>query len=289
MTKKYYKTEEKKISRWITDRSEGVMELAGSDPGPVSVILAGVHGDEICGVKALEKVLPVLRIDRGKVFFIIGNPASVRRGVRFLDNDLNRMFRDDKMLRKEEKRGYEYERARFIKKYLDQAGALLDIHASSISRSRSFIICEKNAFSIAKHIPVKSVVSGFDRAEPGGADYYMNMKGRVGICLECGGRDGVSSSETARQSIYSFLRAVGHIGSRVRNYKQSYKKINTIYLARTDNFVLAKQFMDFERIRKGQIIGTDGKKDVIASDDCFIIFAHSRNNRGEEAFLLGRS
>ena len=37
---------------------EEITQLTGKEKGPASIILAGVHGDEKCGVEALKKILP---------------------------------------------------------------------------------------------------------------------------------------------------------------------------------------------------------------------------------------
>ena len=51
--------------------------IEGSNPGPTSVILAGIHGNEPCGIIAFERILPSLKINSGKVIFEIGNPLAI--------------------------------------------------------------------------------------------------------------------------------------------------------------------------------------------------------------------
>jgi succinylglutamate desuccinylase len=104
--------------------------IKGALPGPTSVIMAGVHGNEYCGIKAIEKVLPILenKIVRGQVIFLLGNPLAVEENKRFIDSNLNRMFKNTRS--KYEAHSYEYHRAKFIMSVLDNADALLDLHST---------------------------------------------------------------------------------------------------------------------------------------------------------------
>ncbi len=266
---------------------EEIIEVVGEIRGPTSIILAGVHGDEVCGVLALEKILPTLKIERGRVFFAYGNPQAIEKNKRFVEANLNRMFEDDSLPSELDRKSYEYKRAQYLKSYLRQADALLDIHASFTKSSKSFVICEGNAQEIVKYLPIDLVVSGFDKIEPGGTDYFMNSLGKMGICVECGYLGDSQSQQVAEESIFAFLKARGHLtGDRIMR-KQAYARMYSLYRTRTDQFVLLKPFIDFEEVTKNQRIGTDGSEEVLAKRPGIILFARNREKIGEEAFLLG--
>ncbi len=265
-----------------------IVELVGEKFGETSLILVGVHGNEKCGIEALDQILPTLKIKRGRVLFAKGNPRALKADTRFVEQNLNRMFIDTRDLSSEVKESYEYKRAQFLKKYLDQADVLLDIHASSISESKPFLICEKNAREITKYLPIKLAVSGFDEFEPGGTDYYMNKIGKIGICVECGYLGDPNSTELAKQSILEFLKIRGHIAGEVISRNQNNIQIYKKYSSKTNKFRLAKSFADFEVISNNQLIGTDGAEEIRAPEKSLILFAHNCDKTGEEAFLLAR-
>jgi succinylglutamate desuccinylase len=268
---------------------EKIIKIKGSTKGPTSIILAGVHGNEKCGILALKKIIPSLKIERGQVFFGYGNPQAIKKNIRFIDSNLNRIFKDGDLLSTADKHSYEYKRAQYLKKYLDRADALLDIHASHTPNSIPFIVCEKNAKEIVKYLPVDLIVSGFDKIQPGGTDYYMNKIGKISVCVECGYFEDSKSTQIAEKIIYAFLKARGHIINNNTPRKQSHIKISSIYTTKTNAFKLTKQFKDFEKITKGQLIGIDGKKEVLTKQTGVILFARNRNQAGEEAFLLGKN
>ncbi len=264
-----------------------VIEIIGDKSDLVSIVLVGVHGNEKCGITALENILPDLKIYRGKVFFIYANPEAISKNVRYTETNLNRMFKPDNLISDSDKQSYEYDRAQFLKTYLDQAEALLDVHASFTPASQRFAICENNAVGIIEYLPVNLIVSGFDEIEPGGTDYYMNNQGKIGICVECGYLDDPTSTEVAESSIINFLKARGHLDNNLPVSAQEHVRMNTLYLSQTNSFTLSQDFADFSRLTAGELIGYDGEQEIRAEKDCFILFARHTTKTGEEAFLLG--
>jgi len=267
---------------------DGIIEILGPESGPQSIILAGTHGDEACGIRALERIIPSLKIKRGRVFLGYGNPRAIERNIRFTETNLNRMFKEDALLSEKEKKSYEYGRSRFLMGYLDRSGALLDLHASFVPKSRAFIICNDNARETVKYLSPDTVLSGLDDIEPGGTDCYMNRSGKMGICVECGYLGDGSSVDRAEEAVIGFLAARGHIEADAKIYpSKSHIKAYKLYITKTDSFVLSKNFEDFETILKGGSIGMDGKEEVKAVKDSIILFARDRKAKGEEAFVLG--
>ena len=265
-----------------------IIELNGTQPGPTSMILVGVHGNERCGVEAIEQLLPTLTIQKGKVIIVYGNLRAIEQDVRFTETNLNRMFKPDDQLTDDEKNSYEYSRAQFLKQYLDQVDVLLDVHASFTPVSKRFVICEKNSKDITQYIPVSTVVYGFDAIQPGGTDYYMNTIGKIGICIECGYLGDPNSTEVAKESIVAFLQSMGHIEGRIEIQQQQTIQITTMYMTKTDNFVLTKKFDDFEEVKRGKVIGIDGVEEIKAEYDGIILFTRNRERLGEEGFLFGK-
>jgi predicted deacylase len=115
----------------------------------------------------------------------------------------------------------------------------------------------------------------------------MNEKGKIGICVERGHIADPRSIKLAERGILSFLKTRGHIAGKEQPTNQVHIIMKTIYLTKTDRFVLKKHFKNFETVSMGQIIGYDGGKEVVAKKEGIILFAHSRDKIRSEAFLLG--
>ena len=80
-------------------RAEGVLEIdppAGHDSGFDLLLSAGIHGDESAPVELLGRLLHDIAACRlqpsARLLLVLGNPAALRRGERFVECDLNRLF-----------------------------------------------------------------------------------------------------------------------------------------------------------------------------------------------------
>jgi len=146
-----------------------------------------------------------------------------------------------------------------------------------------FAICEKPFFKIAEQLPVKIISSGFTKMEPGGSEGYMFQNNKIGVCIECGNHISDLSDQNAIDAIYTFIANFNMID------KPAPQKVNVDFIYKTKiNFKPIKYFKDFEPIKKGNIIGYDGSKKVIAKSNGFILFVVSRRTSNKEAFLLGK-
>ncbi len=76
-----------------TDYASPWVEMSGSQPGPAVLLEAGIHGSEIAGVIALDRLLPRLDVHSGRVvIFPRMNKPAVDAVKRFLEVDLNKVF-----------------------------------------------------------------------------------------------------------------------------------------------------------------------------------------------------
>jgi len=70
------------------------VETVGDGPAQIAVI-GGIHGDEPCGVHAVETLLQEDPDLERAVKFIIANEAAIDADTRYVDEDLNRAFPGD--------------------------------------------------------------------------------------------------------------------------------------------------------------------------------------------------
>ncbi len=262
----------------------------GKNPGNTVTIMGGVHGNEVCGIEAVQKAMSI-EIKRGKVYFILANLKAMELGVRQTDANMNRVFRPFQKLSEKEKRSYEFKRAEEIKPFLNESVALLDVHSSSSKKSIPFIICEPHSFHIAKMLPFPIRSHGWDYIEEGGTDYFVNnnpQKGN-GICVECGYHKDPEAPKRAYDSIVTFLKIMDLIsGKEELKEMKNQREIHAHYIYKTQkNFTIDREFADFEPIMKGKFLGYDGQTPIFAKSDGVIIFAKNCKESGEEAFILG--
>ena len=70
--------------------------IDGSKNSPTVIIFAGIHGNEIAGVKASKIVLHKIKENnisfKGNLFMLLGNMNAINKDIRFEDVDLNRIW-----------------------------------------------------------------------------------------------------------------------------------------------------------------------------------------------------
>lgn len=258
-------------------------------PGLNLVIMAGVHGDEKCGLEAFNIILQSFQPISGRITFIIGNPKAVAVNRREFEANLNRMFRPDKSITDQEKEAYEYKRARELMPILANADALLDIHSSTTKQTVPFIICEKQSYACVQYLPAKVVVSGIDALHPTGTDAFVNQSGGLGICIECGNHDDAAATEVAILAIKNFLDYFGSIDKKLKHIPAEKRFIQADWIYKNEGvFTLGREYREFEKIQKSEVIGFDGDKEIKAPYDGVILFPHNRTEVNTEAFLFGK-
>lgn len=257
--------------------------------GPNLVIMAGVHGDERCGVVAVREAMSMYTITRGRVTWIIGSPKAVSNSRREYQTNLNRMFRNDSLLSDFEKQTYEYIRSRELMPILAEADALLDLHSSTTPDTIPFVICEPHSYQTVQSLPVGVVVSGIDLLHPTGTDAYVNQMGGQGICVECGSHNDPQAVVVASEAIRRFLTVFGVIQREgdVGQLVQRYIKADQIYKNKSE-FILAKNFPEFALVNQGEVIGYDGGREVRVDRAGVILFPQNCTEQGREAFVLGK-
>ena len=251
-----------------------VIEKRGEKGGKTAVILAGVHGNEICGVKAFDKIIPSIKIKSGKVFFIYSNLEAIRQDKRFVEENLNRRFLPES---KKVSQTLESKTAEEIKPYLDEADFLLDVHASNSLNSIPFVISDKNSLELANAMPCDIVSLGWDSFQEGSTDYYMHLNNKGGICFESGSVKDLKSITRAENAIINFLSGLELIdGAKKRIDKKKYFNIISIYKNPKYSFQKSRDFTDFEILKRRTWIGTEGSKKIFLDANLAVLFVRSR-------------
>ncbi|MBC7574167.1 MAG: succinylglutamate desuccinylase/aspartoacylase family protein, partial [Herminiimonas sp.] len=75
----------------------GMLRLTPAAAAPLRLLISvGVHGNETAPIEMMAAVLDALRQSPDSLavdlLIVVGNPAAVARGTRFIDADLNRLF-----------------------------------------------------------------------------------------------------------------------------------------------------------------------------------------------------
>jgi len=81
---------------WLAEGALEITPSATRDQGGDLLLSAGIHGNETAPIELLDRL--VQRIARGelkpaaRILILLGNPEAMRRGERYLEQDINRLF-----------------------------------------------------------------------------------------------------------------------------------------------------------------------------------------------------
>ncbi|MDB6047437.1 MAG: astE [Pseudomonas sp.] len=112
--------------RWLSEGALEVRPAQGQDSGTDLLLSAGIHGNETAPIELLDLLLRDIArgdlVPRVRILFLFGNPEAMRRGERYVEQDVNRLFNG----RHEQTSGFEALRACELERLADSFFSLPD-------------------------------------------------------------------------------------------------------------------------------------------------------------------
>lgn len=82
--------------RWLSEGALEVRPAQDRDNGMDLLLSAGIHGNETAPIELLDELIrSIARSElqpRARILFLFGNPDAMRRGERYVEQDVNRLF-----------------------------------------------------------------------------------------------------------------------------------------------------------------------------------------------------
>jgi succinylglutamate desuccinylase len=82
--------------RWLGEGALEVRPAEGQDNGMDLLLSAGIHGNETAPIELLDELLHGIASGdikpRARILFLFGNPEAIRKGERYIEQDVNRLF-----------------------------------------------------------------------------------------------------------------------------------------------------------------------------------------------------
>ncbi|AKS08516.1 succinylglutamate desuccinylase [Pseudomonas trivialis] len=123
--------------RWLSEGALEVRPPQARDNGGDLLLSSGIHGNETAPIELLDRLLHgIARGEikpRNRILFLFGNPEAMRRGERYLELDVNRLFngRHEKNIGPEAMRAAELEQlARSFFSVPDRSRLHYDLHTA---------------------------------------------------------------------------------------------------------------------------------------------------------------
>lgn len=178
---------------------------------PEVAVVGAVHGDEPCGARAIERLLELdPPVDR-PVALIVANEEALERGVRYVDEDLNRAFPGDPQGETHESRLAHRLRAQL------QDCVTLSMHSTQSHATPFAIVREVDALAraVCPHLSITAVVESAGFSEGRLIDHAEVIE------VECGLQGSRAAADNAFQLVREFLGAVGALRNPVSRSDRS--------------------------------------------------------------------
>lgn len=306
-----------------------IHQFAGLQPGPRLVILGAVHGNEVCGTRAITRLLSelesgALQIERGTLTLVpVTNPLAYQRGQRQGDRNLNRNLRPNS-----EPQDFEDRIANVLCPLLAAHDVLLDLH-SFHTPGQPFVMLgprdnqgglEPFAHAaeeerLAAHLGVTRIVEGWldtyalgvarrrerypdanplllDEAYGIGTTEYMRSCGGYGVTLECGQHEDPAAPDVAWHAICQTLALLKLADLPLAAPAAEFEILrlqDVTDLEHADDR-FAHPWSSFDCVAAGDVIGQRRDGETVKAErEGFILFPNPRALPGNEWFYFAEA
>lgn len=291
----------------------------GQLEGPTVICIAGLHGNEPAGVLALEEVFDQLTGARlpfkGELIGVAGNLNALHEGVRFVEEDLNRMWQPGGIRELisqgdgSQARAYEQqERSELVKAFVescrkkDSPVYFMDLHTTSAEGSPFITIADtlRNR-RFTDNFPVPRIL-GIEEQLDSTLLNYINELGFISVGFEAGQHESPASIENSAAAIWIMLLNAGCIDSgdipgiesHITTLRRAARGDCSVYEVRyrhdvngEEGFSMEPGFTNFQEIKKGQLLAHDLDSEI-RSPEGGKIFMPLYQKQGSDGFFIIR-
>ena len=278
----------------------GVVRIDSQVAGPRVVMVSGVHGDEVSGIHAIEKLVfdffaGTRTLLRGTLTLVRANEAAIAAERRYVQHNMNRMFRDG-YGPEIDQTSYEFRRTQELKPLLEACDYFLDFHSAPIADT-PFLVVEQWALEFYRHLGIGKIMTGWSKfsagAIGGDAENYANAHGAISATLESGSHFDKSSNDMAYAAALSLLSLLAMIESKERPLSPDDTVVVDMYSVVTkdfDDFAYAGEARNFKFVPEGEPFAYQNGKYVTVAQDSYLLIPMKPfdTKLGEEVCYLGR-
>lgn len=290
--------------------------LEGDAPGPMLIVLGGIHGNEPAGLLAarafVDSAPPAL--ERGDLLLLSGNRTALAAGVRYLARDLNRGWSDDALAALPVSGGAPEDREqRELGQAVDDAlsaargpAYFLDLHTTSAAGHPFVIVGDDPAHRAFAHAFGLPVFLGLVGRLQGALTPFLCTRGVTAIAIEGGQNDdpasvarhgailrvalvecglapasslGVAGSTDAPRSVLERAR---------ENLPREIQIVSRYAITPEDEFRMEPGFANIHPVRAGTLLAHDRHGEIRAPLDGLVVMPLYQG-LGDEGFFLGRA
>lgn len=301
---------------------ERVLGAAGdaSAGSPILVVTAGIHGNEPAGVLALRRVFAELRERhvsmQGRFVALSGNRSGLSRGVRFVDEDMNRVWSSERIeaLRRAERSSDNSEQAeqREMLEVIDRELLLprarvthLDLHSTSGVGPPFTVIAGPDSSREAANALGVTLLLGLEAIIEGTLIEYLGSLGHTTVLIEGGQNEAPVTIDHHESAVWSMLVHSGVVRERdVPRYEELRSRLlggavglpNELEIAYChrlepeEQFRMLPGYSNFDPVVEGQLLARSGPhlEHEVRAPWTGTLLMPRYQGQGLDGFFLGR-
>jgi len=285
-----------------------VAHLRAPAPGPMLIVLGGIHGNEPAGLHAVEPLLERLAVDAGDFVVLSGNRGALAEGVRYIERDLNRGWSDEAIAalgdspEDEEQRGL---LGAIEDAVADARGPVtfLDLHTTSAAGHPFVVVGDDPAHRALAHAFGLPVFLGLVGKLSGALTPYLCTRGITALAIEGGQNDDEWSVVRHTAAIRIALVECGllspaslgplNLSRRLlenarEDLPHEIEIVSRYAITPEDDFRMEPGFSNIHPVRAGTLLARDRHGDIRAPEDGLVVMPLYQG-QGDDGFFMGRA
>jgi succinylglutamate desuccinylase len=263
------------------------------------VLFAGIHGNEISGVYAIEKLLFDLfsgtrEVVRGKLTLARANALALAAERRYITHNLNRLFRADYSA--DIDRGcYEFGRAQELKTILEKCDYFLDLRSAPTAQE-PFLVVERHAVDVFAKLGIRRIMTGWSKFANGpiggDAENYANAHGAKAATLESGAHFDKASNDVAYRTIITLLSHLGLVETDSPGESEALETVDiyAVVTKEAEDFRYPGDVRNFQFLKEGEVFAFQNGRPLTVAEDSYLLMPMKPHETKvhEEVCYLGR-
>lgn len=284
---------------WLAEGALQILPPASADNGIDLVLSAGVHGNEVVPITLLDRLIRRIAkgelVPRVRLLCLLGNPGAIRRGQRFLETDLNRLFLGAHADAGGDEAFRAAELERLVKSFYGEQPRQrqhLDLHsAMRASRLAQFAIWpagprqpSTDALARLESLAIEGVVLQ-QRAVPTFSAHTATLHDAEALTLELSDAPSLARFEGELQRHVAGEAAASRDACRMKLFRVAQEVVRP---RSTFHLCLPGDIENFAPLPRGTLLAEEagGQRWLVEDDDAHILFPMAQVAVGQRAALI---
>jgi uncharacterized protein len=278
---------------------DSVVRITAAVDGPRVVFFSGVHGNEVSGVHAIEKLLfdffgGTRSLKRGTLTLVRANEQALAAERRYIILNMNRLFKEE-YSNGLDRTCYEYVRTQQLKPLLQNCDYFLDFHSAPFAQD-PFLVAERKAVDFYAELGIRQIITGWSKfsagAIGGDAENFTGSHGGLAATLESGSHFEKSAIDVSYRTAISLLQLLDMIEPTEARPVIKPMVVDMYAVVTKDfaDFHYAGEATNFQFIKNGAAFAHQNGRPLIVAEDSYLLIPMKPEDTkiGEEVCYLGR-